>query len=184
MRIGGPQVINENSLAHINLIGEPSVGAPVEGDLWYDGTSFNFRDSSLTIDMLLQGASEIQFGQATRTLGDSNEDVAYTNVGFKPTHIMFIFGLNAGGPLEVGGWGMDDGPSPGDVSIGFSNQGEDTAGKWTFRVSSNMDFTIGPGANRAIAAVKTFDTDGFTLTWSAGPASGGNTGFFSWLAFK
>ena len=38
--------------SHVRFIGEPTVGNPIKGDLWYTGSALNFYDGSNVIDLL------------------------------------------------------------------------------------------------------------------------------------
>ena len=37
---------------HLNLLGDPTVASPTDGDLWYTGSALNFRDGASTVDLL------------------------------------------------------------------------------------------------------------------------------------
>jgi len=55
----GPGVILNatGSGPHLNFIGDPTVVTPVDGDLWYTGTSLNFYNGATTKDLLAAGGA-------------------------------------------------------------------------------------------------------------------------------
>jgi len=55
----GPGVILNatGSGPHLNFIGDPTVVTPVDGDLWYTGTSLNFYNGATTKDLLAGGGA-------------------------------------------------------------------------------------------------------------------------------
>jgi len=178
MRIGNLQPINENSLQHIKLVGEPTVGSPAEADFWYDGTSLNFRDSSSTIDLLTGGAgTQYKMKLLSKDLTEASGTIPYTGFGFQPTHVIFMYSISAGS-LGIGGLGFDDGT----IQNGISNQEEETADLWIHRTGDTMDFTTASGA-RQLGEIDSFDSDGFTIDWTkVGSPTG--TGSFAAFAFK
>ncbi len=57
---------------HITLVGDPTVAAPADGDLWYTGTSLNFYDGATTTDLLAGGGATLTratFTNASLTAG-------------------------------------------------------------------------------------------------------------------
>jgi len=46
---------NTGNGPHLKFQGDPNVSSPVDGDMWFDGTSLNFRDGSTTHDLLAGG---------------------------------------------------------------------------------------------------------------------------------
>lgn len=108
-----------------------------------------------------------EIGTFTRDMEASTADVAYTGVGFKPIHIIFI------------GHAPDAG-----LTIGFDNG---TAHYCVYNITTtyanSSTYSIGLGdkdGGSQVAVVKTFDADGFTLTWtkSASPSAGNGTVFY------
>ena len=90
---------------------------------------------------------------STRVLSAASGDVAYTGVGFTPTVLLVWFQLSTGVAL---------------AGIGFSDSAK-TNYCFNTLLAGGSAYLIVAGANdtnyqRAI--VKTYDADGFTLTWT------------------
>lgn len=120
-------------------------------------------------------SSKIKTG--TRDLTAATGDVAYTGVGFTPTSIIFNGALGA-----VATWGMVDSAKTGDginYKTGVSYFGHVAAG-----YGANTCLVVDQGSsNFQTASVKSFDADGFTLTWSkVGSPTG--TFIFNALCFQ
>jgi hypothetical protein len=99
----------------------------------------------------------IKIGTLTRLLNAADGDVAYTGVGFQPTHILFIGGNKAVGQSFT--IGLDDGTTHQCAYM--------TGGAATMDYSDTMSIHAERSAtNGQEAFVKSFDADGFTLTWN------------------
>lgn len=109
----------------------------------------------------------------TRDMTAASGNVAYTGVGFKPTAIIAFGGIDGGERLF---WGMCD-------STRTAYQMESYADN-TFQTQIAHLVNIATSAgNQQIADVASFDTDGFTLTWTkAGSPTG--TGNITCLCFR
>lgn len=93
----------------------------------------------------------------TRDLATASGDVAHTGVGFSPSAII-CFGIVDGNDFQVS-WGFSDGSKAGE------NITKDTA--TTFRnLGSKLVFIQTAGGAYQSAVVKTYDSDGFTVTWT------------------
>jgi len=114
-------------------------------------------------------ASGVKVGALSpaRDLSAASGDVSYTGVGFKPSLIFFFGGVHT---------------TQGTMSAGFSNG---TAHEGVFLY---LDTTLKTGVNSAAAInihtsaadaqtaiVKSFDADGFTLTWTKASSPTGTT---------
>lgn len=118
--------------------------------------------------------TRFKVGTLSRDLTAAGGDVSYTGVGFTPKAIIFFTALSGG--LDWGGWGFSDGTSH--VSI------DREADAKFYPNTSNFAFTIGSSAgNYQKAIVKTFDADGFTLTWTKASSPTG-TGVVLYLAIR
>jgi len=104
-------------------------------------------------------AAGIKTGSFTRDLTAATADVAYTGVGFKPSLVIFASAIHA---LASG------------ANIGFTTGASanytistyiSTVMLWG-AYSTAIHSIIDDGANNQKAVLKTFDSDGFTLTWT------------------
>ena len=87
----------------------------------------------------------------TRDLTAAAGDVAYTSYGFQPTAlIIFAYGNGAMS------WGIADGTT----DLCLSWRSDATAGPHAWLIENDQT------ANNARAVLKSFDADGFTLTWT------------------
>jgi hypothetical protein len=94
--------------------------------------------------------------KTTRVLTEASGDVAYTGVGFTPSAIIFFVVIGGG---SLGRWGLSDGVRHG---AAYRVSGATT-------IISDTDVAILcdlSGGNSQSAVVKSFDADGFTLTWT------------------
>ena len=94
---------------------------------------------------------------ATRDLSAAGAptDVAYTGVGFVPTSIVALYGIDGGVLI---GMGMSDSAKAG------NNVDRDNAE--ATHANNYLICAITTGSNNQLAIVKTYDADGFTLTWT------------------
>lgn len=140
----------------------------------HDGVNSQNIDAR-NIKNLPTGSFAIGNGSRAGVSGSGTE--SFTGLGFKPKLIRFFSGTNGNGTIC-------DGSSILNNSTITNNDSEVATGggQLTYNVSTANCITVRVGANVMTAAVTSFDTDGFTLTW----VSPGN--FFSvvyrWEAFK
>lgn len=115
-------------------------------------------------------------GSFTRDIAGTAGDVAYTGVGFIPTAIMFSYMTTDG---KCVGTGFVD--SAKNMTSYFSAQasGYVTGASLSTRC---VYLSNGSGTDQT-ALLKTFDADGFTLTWAKTSTPTG-TGNISYIAFK
>jgi len=118
--------------------------------------------------------SYVKIGTLTRAMDAASGDVAYTGVGFQPSNIIF-FG-------EVGTDGL---------SFGFDNATNHyatflyTAATTIFNKSTAYSvYVVEADAKYQAAIVKTFDVDGFTLTWTRTGATASATATIMYLAIR
>ena len=146
-----------------------AIGSDANGDMYYRASSALARLAKGTANFKMfmnagatapEWASGSKIGSFTRVLSAGNGDVAYTGVGFKPSHIMFMgyqssennVGLNIG---------FDDGTNHYNI---FDNHAA-AASSWSGTTVVSIYCTMSVG-NIDTAFVKSFDSDGFTLTWT------------------
>ena len=105
----------------------------------------------------LEWAKGFKMGTFTRAPGSG--DISYTGVGFKPSVIIFLMGIAAGNIMSS--IGFDNGTSP----YCLANYHNVTAEQWI--ASLKAIYSLESGSNTTEAFVKSLDSDGFTLTWTA-----------------
>jgi hypothetical protein len=111
---------------------------------------------------------------ATRDIAGASADVSYTGVGFRPTAIICIAVSNSSYPFSIGM--VDSNRTSGQIE-----HYENTTNSF-FSNTSFIELTTG-GGNTQLATVKSYDSDGFTLTWvKSGSPTG--TGVLTFLCFK
>lgn len=121
---------------------------------------------------LAQG--QFKIGTFTRAMTAASEDVSYTGVGFKPNNIIFLSHSTAGS-IAVG---MDNGTARYAVT---------TWGKTVPYYSNTAVLSVSmiqSGTQMQTALVKTFDADGFTLTWTRTGTPSAGDGTVYYMAFK
>lgn len=117
--------------------------------------------------------SRFKAGVITRDLTLATGDVSYTGVGFTPKAIIFFAAFAA---VDWASWGFSDGSSH--ISV------DREADAKFYPNTPNFAFTVGSGAGAyQKAIVKTFDADGFTLTWTKVNSPTG-TGTVMYLALR
>ena len=91
---------------------------------------------------------------ATRDLTAASGDVSYTGVGFTPTAIMIIAAIQNTTKINVA---MADSSKTLTGLYAYANNG--------FFIDALVDFEI-DGLNKQTFIIKSYDADGFTLTWT------------------
>lgn len=146
-----------------------------DGDMWYRASSIFTRlaKGSANYKMFMNAggtapewAQGIKVITSTRDMTAASGDVAYTGVGFKPSLIIFQGAVHT---HLVPGWGVVDATSKHFVS--YDNVGN------CYRAGTDWAFLIIGGPNYQGAILKTFDADGFTLTWTKSGSPSGTITF-------
>lgn len=120
--------------------------------------------------------SGFKVGAFTRDMTTASGDVSYTGVGFKPRAILFFGGVNL---VFITTWGIDDSINHNSIY----NYGYNTPGAFSTQPGYSLLLAEAAGKFQA-ALVKTFNADGFTLTWTtAGTLSAGTTNIY-YLALR
>ena len=163
MRIGKADLINEINLAHMNLTGEPTVVSPVEGNIWYDGTAFNFRDASSTIDLLAGGAIEVDVVTFTRDVALASGTQAIVGVGFQPRAVIALASITG---TAVACWGFSVGSGGNNGAVIFSDSLSPGFYQITGPEFIKIEQTIATGTYEG--QIQSFDSDGFTIVWVRG----------------
>ena len=94
---------------------------------------------------------------STRDLSAASGDVAYTGVGFVPTSVIAVTGITD--TAKPATWGFADSGKTGVcLSFGFNDS--------TYYPLSAFIYAAPSNGNNQSASVKSYDADGFTLTWT------------------
>jgi hypothetical protein len=133
------------------------------------GNSYWYQDATGSITSIL-AMPRVKIGSFTRDTSLASGDVSYTGIGFTPTAIMFMSYESA----QYFGTGFDDGTTHAQV---FSNNGTMS------RAAASSIFFGDSGSNYSSAFIKSFDADGFTLTYSKTGSPTG-TGYVEYMAFR
>jgi hypothetical protein len=99
--------------------------------------------------------------QISRDLSATGGDVAYTGIGFTPSAMIAMAGLGGTGAT----WGMVD-SAKGHLTMLKSTNATDNFATNTGAVGASLIIYDTSAGNYQTAVVKTFDADGFTLTWA------------------
>ena len=146
------------------------LGSDADGDMYYRASSALARLAKSTANYKLfmnaaatgpEWASGVFMKSFTRAMDavGAPTDVAITGVGFKPSAIINIHGIAS---TKIGGIGLATGAAN---QVALTNQSGITAGQNHF---SSGYFAIGweDASKYQIGSIKSFDADGFTLTWT------------------
>lgn len=124
-----------------------------------------------------QGLSTSRYfvGSLTRSQTAVDADVAYTGVGFKPKSIQFNMTPGTADGTYYGSWGFDDGTNH--MCILWRTA--------VFAPITTASIFTGNGSGQMVGVIKTFDPDGFTITWSkAGSALAAANMTIVYMAFR
>lgn len=172
-------------------------GAHAQGDvIYYNGSGFTglaAGTSGYYLKTLGAGANPVwadaltghmlyadtryKVGTFNRTLNTASGDVAYTGIGFTPKAILFFGGVSNDYVTTQNGF--DDGTT----HYCLANYGASGAGfnNW---VSGSSIALFRSTITFQKALVKTFDADGFTLTWTLTGAGSVDVANMSYIAFR
>ena len=161
----GPSTLNVNALGAKTI--KKNYNSDLEtGDILanqillviYDGTNFQMLSQASQLTSRLFSKIIV----ATRDMAAASGDVAYTGVGFTPTAIIVLGAIIGGFPFVIG---MID-------SAALEVYITPTAANVMSSSSGFIAIAL-TGSDAQKAALKTFDADGFTLTWTkAGTPTG------------
>lgn len=122
-------------------------------------------------------ATRFKASSLSRDMTAASGNVAYTGIGFQPKAILFFSNVNG---TARASWGYTTSATAGDNTCVFDDNG-DAAGTYAIAVNNCIYLETGGAVNQK-AALASFDSDGFTLTWTkTGAPTGTGTGMF--LAF-
>ena len=97
---------------------------------------------------------------ATRVMSAGNGDVSYTGVGFKPSSITAIAAIDGS---QSASWGFSD-SSGAENAIARNYEGNMYGAE--ANIANKLIFAETTGYGFVNAVLKSYDTDGFTLTWA------------------
>lgn len=149
-------------------------------DAYFDGaicvegeSAFAFADKPT-----IYSDTRYKIGTFTRDMTAEGGDVAYTSVGFTPKAITFFGGVD--NSLISCYNGYDDGT----VHYNLYNQsGSATAGQTGISASGSI-YLVQSGTQDQYALVKSFDADGFTLTWAKSGTPSSGTATLVYMAYR
>jgi len=119
-------------------------------------------------------ANGIKIGTFTRDTAVSDSSVAYSGIGFKPSHIIIIG--NIGGTSQ-----MSIGFSNGTDNYNMRDSTPDSAG--TYDIETTKAIWIRQADAINYKGTVTWDSDGFTIAWTLEGAKTG-TATFIYIAFR
>jgi hypothetical protein len=95
----------------------------------------------------------------TRDLTSVSGPQAVTGVGFKPSYVIFHSVLQG---TQATSWGMDTGPSGQSECI----RGNGTTDENFYTSTQSIYVPVANGSTGQFGNISSFDSDGFTITWS------------------
>jgi len=161
-----------------------NVGSDADGDTYHRASGVLARLAKGGADLKYfmnagntapEWASGISIGTLTRVTDAVGADVAYTGVGFKPSTLItsFVWAGNCRGS------GFDDGM---DHYVDLTYGATPTYVQSAWAVCIFLINAAGGAGQNAI--VKSFDSDGFTLTWVKAGAPANGTGYVYYMALR
>ena len=141
------------------------VGSDADGDMYYRASSVlarlakgaanlkMFMNAGATAPEWATGVKIITF---TRNIAAADGDVAYTGVGFKPSCVIFMAIVNGTTKHSIGYDALSNGLG---VLIAYG-----AASSWINDAAKSITLHDGSAANQ-YGNIKTFDADGFTITY-------------------
>jgi hypothetical protein len=110
----------------------------------------------------------------------ANGDVSYTGVGFTPKAIFFISSADMGGDGASYSTGFSTGASKNYCAFALKNvnsyfEPADTSTAYSLKLSDKSGYS-------QTAVIKSFDADGFTLTWTKSGSTPPDTETIAYLA--
>lgn len=150
-----------------------AIGSDANGDMYYraSGVLARLAKSSANLKLFMNAAATvpewaagIKMGSFSRDLNIGAGDVAYTGVGFKPSVIIFLSGSDSIYYTE----GRDNGTSRRSVALYGTGANSNIISSTTYSLLlTNAGHTV---YNTGI--IKTFDADGFTITYTVTGSEG------------
>jgi hypothetical protein len=131
-------------------------------------------------NVLAYSDSRFKVGTFTRDMTAASGDVSYTGVGFTPKAMIFFAAKASFTGNIIQYFGMNDGTTQ--VTL---NEVASTPGSpYIWSTSTHCVHLAESPTQSQSASHKTFDADGFTLTWSKGGTPSANTLTIGYMAFR
>lgn len=121
------------------------------------------------------GTTKMKLGTFTRDMTAASGDVAYTGVGFTPTLILMVADVPATPAMSVGA---------ATTAVNIANYYNGPDAGWANTGSYCMGLQPAEAAHNQLALLKTFDADGFTLTWTKNNDPGAGTAAIIYIAWR
>jgi hypothetical protein len=159
------------------------LGSDADGDLYVrsGGSLTRLPKGSADKHVIMDAAGSLpsyatpfKIGTFDKVLDDAAGDVAYTGVGFKPSQILFI-SFSAQGQ----GMGLDNGT----ISRCAIVAGVGANSDFTAQTVRSIWFSTNYGVNNMRGFLKSFDIDGFTITYDKSATPTG-TAIVIYMAFR
>lgn len=159
-----------------------AIGSDADGDMYYRDSSVLARLAKGAANLKLfmnagatapEWAAGIKIGTFTRAMDAVTADVAYTGVGFKPSHVIFLAHLTTAS--------KSIGVSNGTNHYCIASYGTNP---YYFNATAQCIYAIEVSGKTQSCTLKTLGSDGFTLAWTkeGSPASANATVFY--MAFR
>jgi hypothetical protein len=126
--------------------------------------------------------ARFKVGTFTRDMEAASGDVAITGVGFVPKMLFFFAGKASTAGAIIQYFGAVQNPNVGGVTL--NRTPADATGPYIWTTSSNCIGLIESGLANQMAVMKTYDADGFTLTWTKTGSPSANTLTMGYVAFR
>jgi hypothetical protein len=165
----GVTIQSTTTLAMASIIADSlklNLTGHVDGDTWYESSgaftrlakgAANTKKYMNAAGTAPEWSAGVYSVRATKDISTTG-DVSHTGVGFKPSSIICFSGTPVVAQQCVG------------FTTGVSNQYAQafvpTSGVWQHYPSSFILLYLTSSSNNAVGVLKSFDTDGFTITWS------------------
>lgn len=129
----------------------------------------------LAAGTVLAGITSYKVGSFSRDTAAATGNVAYTGVGFKPRAIIIFGGISGGSRAS---WGLDTSLDRGSIYDNFNA----VADTWGIAGTFSIFMESGAG-NQHAGKILTFDSDGFTISWTKTGTPSSTADFF-YLALR
>lgn len=156
---------NSSSGTLANLPASPQVGDT------YFVTDLNIQAACFTAGVWTNTTKRIKTGVFTRDMTAASGNQAVTGVGFTPKYVLFLSSVSATSKMSIG---LDVG---GSVGAGGQGSIQDNSGSIADTYAVDLVYSIGlnEGAGiTQIGRVSSFDSDGFTISWTKAGSPTGN----------
>jgi hypothetical protein len=163
-------VTNLTGTASININGTVGATTTATGAFTTLSASGTTTLVGVNLNSIINGIGKT--GTFTRISGAASGNVSYTGVGFKPSALILIGGIDT---VPEKCWGFGTATAGRNLYSDVANANTSSANIFHFvRATDTQD-----------ATVSSMDSDGFTLTWTlTGTAATGNAIVINYLAFK